>query len=132
MRSDLGLTVRDPEPTPVPVPRSAPDLHVLFTVGRTAKVRLRDKDGPTRRGKPDGVTGSLVFMHIGEQAPAEQTQWTLLANVTRTIFNLHFPAVVEAGARVWLAARWYNAKAQAGPASAPTSTRLADGMAKAA
>lgn len=132
MRAKLGITVRDPEPTPVPRPRSGPSLTVLHTVGRVVKVRLRDVDSPDRRGKPDGVIGALVFMYVGDNAPDNQTEWTLLANATRTVFDLHFGGSVEAGARIWLCARWYNTKAVAGPASSAKSVRISDGMAKAA
>src|SRR5688572_12047548 len=53
-KSDLGLTIRSSEPTPIPPPAAAPDMDIISAVVRTVKVRLRDSASPTRRGKPEG------------------------------------------------------------------------------
>ncbi len=131
-RKKLGITVRSQEHSPIPKPGAAPGLRIVYTIGRRAKIRLRDIGSPDRRGKPEGVNGALVYMYVGDTAPTNPAEWTLIANVTHTIFNLHFPAAVEAGAKVWLAASWYNTKAKSGPPSASVSLRISDGVAKAA
>src|SRR5688572_13214418 len=66
-RSDLGLTVRDSDPSPIPPPAAAPEMDIISAVVRTVRVRLRDLANPTRRGKPDGVAGASVFSHVGAE-----------------------------------------------------------------
>ena len=130
-KSDLGLTV-PVMPTPVPVPGTAPTLDIISAVGRTVKIRLHDAAAPTRRGKPPLVSGASVFSFIGTAAPSEQAQWKFEGNITRTVFNVVFPATVAAGAQVWLTAFWYNPRAQQGPGCPAVGTNLPGGSAMAA
>ena len=132
MRVELGLKVRDVEPTPVPVPRTAPALTIVSTVGRTVKVRLRDIDNPDRRGMPDGVDGASVLSFVGDEAPDDPMEWSLLMNVSRTSFDVEFPLTVPGGSKVWLTAFWFNQRKESGPAAAFQSTNIAGGLAQAA
>lgn len=50
--------------------------------------------------------------------------------MTRPVFAIHFDAAVPAGARVWIAAMWYNTRGQCGPLSAAQFVRAQDGVAK--
>lgn len=131
-KADIGLTVRDPEPTPVPVPAFPPDVSVLSLFGRTARLRLRDVQNPDRRGKPDGVSGATIFYHVGETAPVIPNEWALLMQTTRTLVDVDFPQTIEPGARVWLTAYWYNTKAESSTAAEPVSLRVGDILTQAA
>jgi len=132
MRSDLGLTVRDTEPTPVPVPETSPILSILSTLGRTVKIRLRDADSPTNRGKPASAIGATLLSFVGEDPPADTLDWSFLANTGRTQVELDFPATIAAGSKVWITAFWFNSRKESGNAAAPQSTRLSDGLAQSA
>lgn len=131
-KSDLGLTVRDVEPSPVNPPASAPMLDVLSAAGRLVKIRLHDSANPARRGRPDGVAGASVFSFVGPTPPAELSAWMFVGNTSRTGMDVQFDAQVPAGAVVWLTACWFNGKAQNGPACSPVNTNLPGGGAVAA
>jgi hypothetical protein len=131
-RSELGLTVRDAEPSPIPPPAAAPGLDVVSVSGNTVRVRLHDTLNPARRGRPDGVAGAAVFSYVGATAPSEAAGWTFEGNTVKTTVNVMFPAATAPGAKVWFTAFWFNAKAQSGPACAAVGTNLPGGAAMAA
>jgi hypothetical protein len=131
-KSDLGLTVRDVEPSPIPPPAFAPGLDILSAVGNTVRIRLHDSGNPTRRGKPDGVAGASVFSFVGATPPAELADWKFEGNITRTTAEVVFPPATPAGSKVWVVAAWYNPRAQRGPACAPVATNIPGGAAQAA
>jgi hypothetical protein len=126
-RYDLGLTVRDTEPTPVPVPGFAPQVSILAVSGRTVRIRLRDAQNAARRGKPPGVIGATVLACVSETTPTPASDWRLQGETGTTVLNVTFPDTVPAGAQVWVAAYWFNSRKEAGPSSTPLSTNLQGG-----
>ena len=132
MRSDLGLTVKDAEPSPIPPPAVAPAVVIESGSGNTVRIRLVDPAAPTRRGKPAGVDGIAVFSFVGASAPAEEADWKFEGNTTRTVVDILFPAATAAGAKVWFTAFYFNARKQSGPAATPVGTNIAGGAAMAA
>ncbi len=132
-RAELQITVRDAEPSPVPIPTIGPGLSVLSQLGRTAKIRLRDIENPDSRAKPGGVFGATLFYFIGDAAPTDPVEWTFLINSTRTLVDIEWPLAVDSGSRVWLTGFWFNMRGQSSPASAEAiSLRVGDQMAQAA
>jgi hypothetical protein len=131
-RFDLGLTVRDTEPSPIPPPANAPGLDVVSVAGNSARIRLHDTANPSRRGKPLGVAGASVFSFVGAAAPAELSQWKFEGNTTRTTVIVDFPAQTPPGAKVWFTAFWFNPRAQGGPTTTPVGTNIPGGAAQAA
>jgi hypothetical protein len=132
MRTDLGLKVRDYEPTPAPVPALAPNLSIVSSVGRTVAIRLRDASNSRNRGKPEGVQGAAVLTHVGETPPADPQQWALAFNTSLTSCDVVFPMSVPAGSKVWITSFWFNARKQSGPAAAAQTAVISDGLAQAA
>jgi hypothetical protein len=128
MRIDLGLPTRNPEPTPVPAPSTAPLLEVKGVTARVVRLRLIDPANPTRRGKPAGVQGAAVFSYIGATPPVSLSDWKFEGNATRTVIDVQFPDSLAPFTLVWLAACWFNPRAQSGPASTPVSTNLGAGL----
>jgi hypothetical protein len=130
----LRLTVRDEEPTPIPVPTTAPALEIVSNVGRTVTIRLHDPSTPERRARPEGVQGATIFTYVGEEnPPLDVTAWKFEGSMTKVNdIAIDFPLTVADGAKVWITAFWYNPRAQSGPPCAPVSTRLIGGLAKAA
>ena len=131
-KSELGLTVRDVEPSPIPPPAIAPGLDIVSTVGNTVRIRLHDVTNPTRRGKPAGVAGASVFSFVGAAAPSELSDWRFEGNTTRTSVEIVFPAATPPGSKVWFTALWFNPRTQAGPTTAPVGTNIPGGAAQAA
>ena len=132
MRSDLGLTVRDAAPTPVPPPADAPSIVVVSTSGNTVRVRIIDPANPTRRGKPAGVDGIALFSFVGAAAPTDEAAWKFEGNTTQTAVNVIFPNTTAPGAKVWFTAFYFNQRKQSGPPATPVSTNIAGGGAMAA
>jgi hypothetical protein len=132
MRSDLGLTVKDAGPTPIPPPAMAPSILVKSGTGNTVRIRMVDPANPTRRARPAGVDGIAVFSFVGPVAPTDQAGWQFEGNTTRTTVDVVFPGTTTPGAKVWFTAFYFNSRKQSGPAAAPISTNLAGGGAMAA
>ena len=119
-RSDLGLTIRRTAAPAVPPPISAPAADVIAVVGRRLRVRLRDADS-TRRARPDGVSGALLWSHVGEAPPPDLSGWRAEGTVTKTTCEIVFDNDLPPGATVWVFAQWLNPTLQTGPASTPRS-----------
>jgi hypothetical protein len=126
-RIDLGLTPRSGTVTPINPPTESPVTEVVSAIGRTLKVKLRSV-GSDRRAKPAGVHGASLFSFVGDEAPAEISQWKFEGSTTRTIFDVEFPGTVAAGSQVWLTAFWFNPRSQSGPACTPISAYIAGGV----
>ena len=120
---ELGLTVRDTQPTPIPPPEIAPEMDFVPTGTRTIRIRLHNET-VLRRKKPEGVKGATVFYHVGETAPEQLSGWRFHESTTKTILNVDLPASVEPGRKVWFTAFWFNPRPQSGPACTPMSTFL--------
>ncbi|MEM8495652.1 MAG: hypothetical protein AAF663_09735 [Planctomycetota bacterium] len=125
-RSDLGITVPDTDPTPVPVPSEEPQLDVASVNGRRVSLRLREQSTGERR-KPAGVAGATVLSYVGETIPASIRDWSFEGNTTRLDVDVVFADAVPQGAKVWVTAYWYNRKAESGPACPPVSTHIGFG-----
>ena len=128
---ELGVVVKDFQPTPVPPPAEAPAIDILSVSGNTVRVRLHDAVD-TSRPKPAGVKGAAIFSHVGATPPATAQEWTFQGNTTKISIDVAFGAETPAGAKVWFTAFWFNTTALSGPAAAPISTNIAGGGAMAA
>ena len=131
-RAELGITIKDVTPTPVPVPSASPVIDVVSVDAWTVRVRLHNGESP-RRAKPDGVKGATLFSYVGDQPPADVAAWKFEGSVTRTDVKLTFPTTLAPGTTVWVTAFWFNPTSQSGPAATPVSTQINfGGMARAA
>jgi hypothetical protein len=131
-KEDLGLNPRDNQPSPIPVPASAPDIDIISTNGNTVKIRLHEAGEPTKRGKPAGVAGAAVFSHVGATAPTDEADWKFEGLTTKTALDITFPAATAPGSKVWITAFWRNPRDQSGPAATPVTTNIPGGSAMAA
>lgn len=133
-RGELGLTVPDSHLTPVTRPSDPPILAVLPSIGRTVRIRLHDKSSPDRLGRPLGAAGAVIMSYTGQteedSVPANMANWTFRGIATRRYFDVNFDADVPAGALVWIAAMWFNARGQLSPLSIAQSVRVGDGVSK--
>ena len=128
LRGDLNIQIPDSSHTPIPAPTQPPLLSIMNTSGRTMGIRLRDKENADRRGKPVGVQGATVLYFVGENTPADPSQWMFLLNESRTKFFADIPPVVPAGSKVWITAFWFNNRKQSGPVASAESIRVDDGI----
>lgn len=127
----LGLLPRSSR-TPIPAPSEAPIIDIVSVTGSTVKIRLHAADDSTRRGKPAGVDGAVVFSYVGAAAPNVESEWTNEGITSKTVVDIAFPAETPGGSKVWFTAFWFNPRKQNGPAATPVSTNIAGGSAMAA
>jgi hypothetical protein len=126
MRVSLGITVRDYDPTPVPVPETAPLIEVKSVTGYTIALRLQNTES-TKRAKPAGVIGAAVFSYVGDAAPTDLGDWKFEGNTSQTATTVTVPGTVAAGSKVWLTSFWFNRRSESGPATQPISTNIQGG-----
>lgn len=130
-RSQLGITVPDTNPTPIPIPETSPRLEVVVVLGRQIKLKLRPSEGDGR-ARPAGVSGAYVYYTVGESYSEDIETWQFKGGQSKTTVTVNIPDTVPGGAKVWLTAQWFNRKAQTGPACPPVETRIAGGLSQAA
>jgi hypothetical protein len=124
LKIGLGLHVRDAQPTPVPVPASVPVLAVVGMRQGLQEVRVTDEATPSRRARPAGSAGMLLFRIVADEAVTDPEQARFLAFTGRTSFEcLYGPA--DNGKTATYFARWTNAKGEVGPWSQPMPVSIA-------
>jgi hypothetical protein len=124
LKLGLGLRVSDTTPTPVPPPSTYPILAITGAGPAMQELRASDQNTPTRRAKPAGTAGLLVFRVIGTEPATDPNTAPLLGFVTKAAFQSTF-APEDDGKIATYFARWTNGKGQLGPWSAPVSMRIA-------
>jgi len=120
-RHDMGLTVRDNTPTPVPPPSTSPTLDITSVDGWTVNIRLHNGES-TSRAKPVGVKGAYAWTYVGETAPTNINEWHFEGSTSKTNTKVLFSDELAPGTKVWLTAAWVNGKFETGPACTPVST----------
>lgn len=120
---ELGVTVRDFEPTPKPAPTAAPALAIVSVYGRTVRLTIKDASG-VRRGRPVDVAAAALFSYVGEAAPEGPSGWVSEGYITRPDVLVEFDPSVTPPARVWFTAQWINTRGETGPATSPVSAHI--------
>lgn len=114
-KTDLGLIIRDPVNTPVPIPGTNP---VLNLVGVTpGQITLGYQDSAvigTSKAKPFGATQMLVYVMFGMVAPATPGATPFNKVVTKSPFFVDTVAAAT-GQSAYIYARWSTAKGLLGP-----------------
>lgn len=114
--ADLGLNIPDPTPTPIPVPTTSPKLSILLAGIGSHQISMVDSLTPTKKAKPYGVVGALLYGKSGDTYNIDMTDAPLLSVVTRSDYVCDVSGV-PAGQWMVYRARWFNAKGQFGPYS---------------
>lgn len=122
----MGLGIR-PVPhahTRVPAPDSAPLLMITGMRLAQHTITAVDEHSSTRRAKPQGTIGLLLFRTTGDAPATDPRSAELVGFVTRASFTSAFETS-DSGKVATYFGRWTNAKGQLGPWSAPASMRVA-------
>lgn len=122
-RELAGLPVRKTTRTPVPPPKTVPTGTVIGTERLQQTLTYSDASTPTRRARPDGVTGCEVWVAVAEVAPTNPADYRFVVLSTRTPEVVTF-APEEGGRTAHYLLRWVNGKGQQGPLSAPISATI--------
>jgi hypothetical protein len=131
-RQELGITLRDTEPSPIPPPAFAPKIDIVSVTLNVVKIHLHDAENPSRRGRPVGVDGAALFTFVGDEPPTTEAGWKFEGITTKTDRDVAFPSTVAPGSKVWFTAFWFNPTKESGPSAAAISTYLQGGSAMAA
>ena len=126
-KTELGLTVHDEVPSPVPPPATRPLVAVMSTAARMINIRLSDETTPTRRARPTGTSGAEVYSFVptaSEAPPADLENWRFEGMATRSDFAVDFNAA-DIGKSATIVARWFNRKGETGPVSNPITGTIA-------
>jgi hypothetical protein len=112
---DLGNHPRDPTPTPIPVPPTRPEIYLKILDIMRLAIHVWDQ-GSTRKAKPYGVDGAVIYWAILDHVPSSLEELTNSVLATRTPYVLEFTEQ-DRGKTVYIAMRWQNEKGRKGPAS---------------
>lgn len=124
-RESLGIAPRKPaRKSAVARPTQAPGLTVRGVRGWTALLRVTDREAPSRRSKPDGVSGAVVRYFVGDKPPVSLAGWEYAGTTSVTATGFEVPGGLQPGTRVWFAACWQSPTFEPGPMSAPVCVRV--------
>jgi hypothetical protein len=123
-KHDLGVTVADTQPTPVPPPTTMPVLEITKIATGYQEVLARDEGAGTSRARPHGSAGLLLYRAVGDTAANDPSTATFLTFVGRPSVQSTFPGA-DRGKTATYFARWTNAKGEVGPWSQPVSGCIA-------
>lgn len=121
-KADIGVTIRQTVPSPIPAPMDAPDLSIQSAIPN--QVRLTYKTpGTIGRAKPFGSIGVELIASIGTVFATDPSQCSPAGTWTRAPFQFQIDPT-DAGKKISLFARYVTrsgpgGQAQAGPWSTP-------------
>ena len=114
-KTALGLIIRDPVPTPIPPPATAPILGCIGATPGILTLTYRDSmSAPTVKAKPFGAVGLELHCLFGTVAPITPAATPFVGIITRTPFGLNTSGATP-GQTAVMYGRWINAKGEAGP-----------------
>jgi hypothetical protein len=123
-RADLGLTVRDGTPSPIPAPTTQPIVNIEGSGGGVSLLRLADETTPLKKAKPPGVFAALIYTKIDGPAPVTPADAQFSGVATKTLHSVNLPSG-SAGKTLWVLAQWINERGENGPTSVVTSAMIA-------
>jgi hypothetical protein len=130
-RQDLGLTVRDRNPTPIGPPTTAPIVTPLSTAARNIFFRFADELTPSSRSKPFGAISMQLYAKVDGDAPSSISECNFRGAYTKNTtgpgsrgcqvgFNTD-----DVGKTAYLMAVWQNRRGEIGPASTVAQMTIA-------
>lgn len=123
-RYALGLRPRERAVRVAAPPAEPPRVKVYALRDATVQVMLVDAESPTHVRKAAGAAGASVFTFVGDAPPRSIDAWRFHGNVTRPRLSITFPPGLPIGTKVWVTARWYGTRGQAGPVADPCCAYL--------
>jgi hypothetical protein len=130
-KTDLGLTIDDTQPSPIPAPSTQPICSIIGATPMQHTLRFADAATPTKRAKPEGVLGLELYYYIGDNPPVSPdapqpaggtTKFYGLATRPLLAVNLN-PA--DKGKTATYYCRWITRTGLVGPWSTPVSMTVA-------
>jgi hypothetical protein len=127
--TDLNVARRDSEPTPRPAPTSQPVLTVLGIVN-DFDVVVRSVDLVSgKKARPVGVQGIAFYTAVGENPSTDIEDWRHDGLTGKSQFTCGMRPE-DAGKLITIRARYFNAKGEFGPLSAPVTAIIPKAIAQ--
>jgi len=126
--ADLGLTVRDTTPTPIPAPVTVPLLSIVGASNLAMTLRYADELTPAARRKPFGSTQLQLWRYVGALAATGPEQCGFIGAVTKNPVEVTF-LTPDAGLLATFYGRWQTRSGLVGPWSLPVTMSVAAGTA---
>lgn len=123
-RVELGLTVPDTSPTPVPAPVTFPLLDILRATPGQHWLQYRDSDTPTTKAKPEGADGMELWLVVGDLPVVDVEGAQYVGSVTKCPVAVTLE-VGDNGKIATYFGRWVTRRGLAGPWSSPVSMTIA-------
>ncbi|MGP1681402.1 MAG: hypothetical protein ACTS8S_03630 [Giesbergeria sp.] len=124
---DLGLTVRDTTPTPIPAPTTVPLVSILAGTNLALTVRYADELTPSARKKPFGATAIELWAKVDDVPPVSPADTSFLGLYTRNPIALAFGGG-DGGKLCTIYGRWVTRRGLVGPWSLPASMTVPSGV----
>ena len=122
--AELGLTVPDLLPSPIPAPATFPLVDVINATPGRHELRYSDSANPDSRSKPAGAIGMQLFRIVGEEAVESPDAALLVGQFTTNPVRVdNNPA--DTGKVATYFARWITQRGLVGPWSNGTSFTIA-------
>jgi len=125
-KSNLGLTIVDQTPTPVPPPATSPMLDVLGATPLQHTIRFHDQNTPTSRAKPAGVFFGELHAAVSATVVSDPNTLPVNQYVTKQPIAVTWQQA-DVGKTAYYAMRWVNRRGQVGPWSPIATFTVANG-----
>ena len=112
-REDMGLTIPDHNPTPVPVPTTYPKIKVDTSIIMRLTLHIQDNEAQNH-AKPNGVHGCEIRWAILDTPPTGTEDLLHSAFSTKPAYTFEFDDP-QRGKRFYFRCRWENTKGEKGP-----------------
>ncbi len=122
-RAELGLTIRDTQPTAPAAPNRRPVVQVDTSQRLQHELLVTDELTPTSRSKPEGVSHYEIWVKVGGPPPTDDSELRFLDTGTTATFIAKFKGA-DAGQTAHYWARWVNTRKEKGPWSQTTSATI--------
>lgn len=124
LKMGIGLHVRDVTPTPVPAPSTKPVLSIALTDQGYMNLTAADEATPSKRARPTGSVGMLLYRAVAADSVNDPAQATFLTFVGKPAATSNFTSA-DRGKVATYFARWTNARGEVGPWSNAVSGAIA-------
>ena len=109
---EAGLPIHDNQPSPIPLPTSAPTALITASYLRNV-IRFADSSNPSRGYRPRGVMGIEIIAHIGTSAPTAMNEYEPMGVSSRMKHDIEF-SVADGGKSIWYRFRWIGTSGKLG------------------
>lgn len=123
-KAAIGLTIRNPIPTPIVAPSSFPLIDVLNATPFNLNLKITDSDAPTTNAKPAGAIACELHVTVSATPIVDPELIAYNGLQTNHLANLQFQAG-DVGKTAYICGRWITRTGLVGPWSGIESMTVA-------